>query len=86
MYVKGLAAVIGRRVRLTMSGRQWKGCCPFRDEQTLSFYVYDDGVHCFGSGAHGDAISFVVPTQSSGLSEAVAQLAAEPGLKCPGRQ
>ena len=37
-----LAAVIGRRVRLARSGRQWKGCCPFHGEKTPSFYVYDD--------------------------------------------
>ena len=57
-----LAAVIGRRVRLARSGRQWKGCCPFHGEKTPSFYVYDDHYHCFGCGAHGDAIGFVMQT------------------------
>jgi len=60
-----LAGLIGRRVRLARSGKQWKGCCPFHGERTPSFYVYDDGYHCFGCGAHGDAISFVM--QSQGL-------------------
>jgi DNA primase len=45
-----------------------KGCRPFHSEKTPSFYVYEDGhYHCFGSGAHGDAIGFVdgSPTRSS---------------------
>ena len=78
-----LSAVIGRRVRLARSGRQWKGCCPFHGEKTPSFYVYDDHFHCFGCGVHGDAIGFVM--QSVGLSfpEAVEQLAAEAGMTVP---
>ena len=66
-----LAAVIGRRVKLARSGRQMKGCCPFHNEKTPSFYVYEDGYHCFGCGAHGDAISFVMQTQGAGFMEAV---------------
>ncbi len=78
-----LPAVIGRRVRLARSGRQWKGCCPFHGEKTPSFYVYDDHYHCFGCGVHGDAITFAM--QSLGLSfpEAVEQLAAEAGMQVP---
>ncbi len=78
-----LPAVIGRRVRLARSGRQWKGCCPFHGEKTPSFYVYDDHFHCFGCGAHGDAIGFVMQSQGSGFMEAVEQLAAEAGLDVP---
>jgi DNA primase len=78
-----LAAVIGRRVRLARSGKQWKGCCPFHDEKTPSFYVYDDNYHCFGCGAHGDAISFVMQSQGLTFIEAVNQLAAEAGLEVP---
>ena len=78
-----LAAIIGRRVKLARSGKQWKGCCPFHGEKSPSFYVYEDGYHCFGCGAHGDAISFVMQTQGSGFPEAVAQLAAEAGLEVP---
>ena len=78
-----LAALVGRRVRLTRSGRQWKGCCPFHGEKTPSFYVYDDGYHCFGCGAHGDAISFVMQTQGSSFIDAVTQLAGEAGLEVP---
>ncbi len=78
-----LAGVIGRRVQLARSGRQWKGCCPFHGEKTPSFYVYDDHFHCFGCGAHGDAIGFVMQSQGTGFMEAVEQLAAEAGLDVP---
>src|SRR5271156_3095402 len=69
-----LAALVGRRVKLTRSGRQYKGCCPFHGEKTPSFYVYENGFHCFGCGAHGDAISFVMQSQGSSFIEAVTQL------------
>jgi DNA primase len=78
-----LAEIVGRRVRLARSGRQWKGCCPFHGEKTPSFYVYDDHFHCFGCGAHGDAISFVMQSQGSSFPEAVEQLAAEAGMQVP---
>ena len=78
-----LAGLIGRRVRLARSGKQWKGCCPFHGEKSPSFYVYDDGYHCFGCGAHGDAITFVMQSQGLAFMEAVDQLAAEAGLEVP---
>src|SRR5271165_1444801 len=76
-------ALIGRRVRLARSGKMWKGCCPFHGEKSPSFYVYDDGYHCFGCGAHGDAISFVMQSQGLPFMDAVGQLAAEAGLEVP---
>jgi DNA primase len=78
-----LPALIGRRVKLSRSGRQWKGCCPFHGEKTPSFYVYDDGYHCFGCGAHGDAIGFVMQSQGASFMEAVELLAGEAGLDVP---
>ncbi len=78
-----LPSLVGRRMKLARSGRQWKGCCPFHGEKTPSFFVYDDHFHCFGCGAHGDAISFVMQSQGSGFMEAVEQLAAEAGLDVP---
>jgi DNA primase len=78
-----LAPLIGRRVKLTRSSRDWKGCCPFHNEKSPSFYVYADHYHCFGCGAHGDAISFVMQTQSAGFMEAVEQLAAEAAMEVP---
>ena len=78
-----LAALVGRRVKLSRSGRNWKACCPFHNERTPSFYVYDDGYHCFGCGAHGDAVSFAMQTQGLSFPDAVAQLAQEAGLEVP---
>lgn len=78
-----LATLIGRRVRLARSGRQWKGCCPFHGEKTPSFYVYDDHFHCFGCGVHGDAIAYVMQAEGMGFMEAVQSLATEAGLDMP---
>ncbi|MBB2197528.1 DNA primase [Gluconacetobacter sp. 1c LMG 22058] len=78
-----IAAVIGRRTRLVRSGRNWKACCPFHGEKTPSFYVYDDHYHCFGCGAHGDVITFVMQSEGRGFPEAVAELAAAAGMEVP---
>lgn len=78
-----LPGLIGRKTRLTKSGRQWKGCCPFHGEKTPSFYVYDDHFHCFGCGAHGDAITFVMRADGASFPEAVERLAAEAGMDVP---
>ncbi len=78
-----IAAVVGRKTKLARSGRQFKGCCPFHGEKTPSFYVYDDHFHCFGCGAHGDAISFVMQAEGRSFLEAVEGLAGEAGLEVP---
>ncbi|MFT8656246.1 MAG: DNA primase [Acetobacter papayae] len=78
-----IASVIGRRVKLTRSGRNWKGCCPFHGEKTPSFYVYDDHFHCFGCGVHGDVISFVMQSEGRSFPEAVEELASSAGLEVP---
>ncbi|MBV9653837.1 MAG: DNA primase [Acetobacteraceae bacterium] len=78
-----LAAVIDRKTKLVRAGRQWRACCPFHGEKTPSLYVYDDHFHCFGCGAHGDAISFVMQSDGAGFIEAVERLAAEAGMAVP---
>jgi len=78
-----LPALIGRKTRLVRNGRQWKGCCPFHNEKTPSFYVYDDHFHCFGCGAHGDAITFLMRAEGASFPEAVERLAAEAGMEVP---
>ena len=78
-----LHGLIGRKVRLVRNGRQWKACCPFHNEKTPSFYVYDDHFHCFGCGAHGDAITFLMRAEGASFPEAVERLAAEAGLEVP---
>ncbi len=78
-----LPGLIGRKTRLVKSGRNWKGCCPFHGEKTPSFYVYDDHFHCFGCGAHGDAVTFVMRAEGASFPEAVERLAAEAALEVP---
>jgi len=80
-----LAPVVSRRVKLTRAGREWKGCCPFHNEKTPSFYVNDDKgfYHCFGCGAHGDVIRFLTEQEGLGFIDAVKQLAAQAGMEVP---
>ena len=81
-----IVSVIGRRVKLARSGRNWKGCCPFHGEKTPSFYVYEDHFHCFGCGAHGDVITFVMRLEGRTFVEAVETLANSAGMEIPSRQ
>ncbi|HZH28235.1 MAG TPA: DNA primase [Azospirillaceae bacterium] len=80
-----LSEVVGRRVKLVRAGREFKACCPFHNEKTPSFYVNDGKgfFHCFGCGAHGDAIGFTMRIANMPFTEAVEQLAAEAGLEVP---
>lgn len=78
-----IAPLIGRRVKLARSGRNWKGCCPFHGEKTPSFYVYDDHYHCFGCGVHGDVITFVMQMEGKSFPEAVESLASAAGMDVP---
>ncbi len=72
-------------MKLVRAGREMKGCCPFHNEKTPSFYVNDDKgfYHCFGCGAHGDVIRFMTDNMGLPFIEAVKQLAAEAGLEVP---
>jgi len=80
-----LAEIVGRRVRLTRRGREYIGLCPFHKEKTPSFSAVEDKgfFHCFGCGAHGDVIGFVMQTESLSFPEAVEQLARQAGLDVP---
>jgi DNA primase len=80
-----LSDVVGRRLRLTRAGREFKAPCPFHNEKTPSFYVNDQKgfFHCFGCGAHGDVVGFVMRHDNLGFIEAVELLAAEAGLQVP---
>jgi DNA primase len=77
--------VIGARVQLKRAGREYKACCPFHDEKTPSFTVSADKqfYHCFGCGAHGTALGFVMEYDHLGFVEAVEDLAARAGLEVP---
>jgi DNA primase len=78
-----IAGVIGRTVKLTRSGRERKGCCPFHGEKSPSFYVYDDHYHCFGCGEHGDVLTFVMKSTGASFMEAVEELASQAGMEVP---
>ena len=77
-----LSGLIGRRVKLARRGREFAGLCPFHHEKTPSFYVVEDKsfFHCFGCGAHGDAIGFAMRADNLDFIEAVEKLAGEAGL------
>lgn len=80
-----LSEVVGRRVALKRRGREWQGLCPFHHEKTPSFTVNDDKgfYHCFGCGAHGDAIRFLTDNEGMHYPDAVEKLANEVGLPIP---
>jgi DNA primase len=80
-----LSAVIAPSVKLLRAGREWKACCPFHNEKTPSFTVNDDKgfYHCFGCGAHGDAIRFLTDNRGMPFMDAVKELAAKAGLEVP---
>jgi len=77
--------VVGRRVPLKKKGKEFAACCPFHQEKTPSFYVSPDKqfYHCFGCGAHGTAIRFLMDYDRMGFREAVEQLAQDAGLSMP---
>lgn len=68
--------VIVRHVSLKRSGNVWKGKCPIHNDNSPSFVVYDDGYHCFGCGAHGDVIDFMVQVDGCSKAEAIERLGA----------
>lgn len=72
-----LPEVLSSHLNLQRSGSAYKALCPFHEEKTPSFMVQkgDTHYHCFGCGAHGDAISFLMTHVKMGFSEAVESLA-----------
>jgi len=80
-----VSEIVGKRIRLTRAGREYKACCPFHNEKTPSFYINDDKqfYHCFGCGAHGDIIGFLMRNDRLSFPDAVEQLAAQAGLEVP---
>ena len=80
-----LSAVIGPSVKLIKAGREYKACCPFHSEKTPSFTINDEKgfYHCFGCGAHGDAIRFLTDQRGMPFMDAVKELAAKAGMDVP---
>ena len=77
--------VLGRRIQLKKAGREFKACCPFHDEKTPSFTVSPSKgfYHCFGCGAHGTAIGFLMEFDHMSFVEAIEALAGMMGVDVP---
>jgi len=77
--------VIGARVPLKKAGREYHACCPFHNEKTPSFTVSPNKqfYHCFGCGAHGSAVSFLMDYEHFEFPEAIEELARGVGLEVP---
>jgi DNA primase len=81
-----LSDIVGRKVQLRRrSSSEYAGLCPFHNEKTPSFTVNDKKgfFHCFGCGAHGDAVGFVMKTEGLSFPESVEKLAREVNLPVP---
>jgi DNA primase len=80
-----IVELIGGRVQLKKAGREWKACCPFHNEKTPSFWVSPDKqfYHCFGCGAHGTALGFLMEHDKLPFPDAVDELASRLGLEVP---
>jgi DNA primase len=80
-----LSALVGRTVKLQRAGREWKACCPFHKEKTPSFTLSDEKgfYHCFGCGAHGDAIRWLTDARGLPFMDAVKELADAAGMEVP---
>ncbi|WP_397581358.1 DNA primase [Sphingorhabdus sp.] len=80
-----LSALIGRTVKVTKAGREFKACCPFHNEKSPSFTINDEKgfYHCFGCSAHGDAIRWMTDQRGLSFMDAIKELAAEAGMEVP---
>jgi DNA primase len=80
-----IVEIIGARVALKKSGREYKACCPFHSEKSPSFWVSPEKqfYHCFGCGAHGTAVGFLMQYEKLGFVDAIADLAQRAGLELP---
>jgi DNA primase len=80
-----IVEVVGRHVELKRSGANHMGLCPFHGEKSPSFSVNapKQFYHCFGCGAHGDAIRFLMEHSGMSFRDAVADLAQQVGMAVP---
>jgi len=80
-----IVEVVGSRVPLTKAGREYKARCPFHSEKTPSFWVSPQKgfYHCFGCGAHGTALGFLMEYERLEFPVAVEELARSVGVEVP---
>ena len=80
-----IVEIIDSRVKLKKSGKNYSACCPFHDEKTPSFTVSQDKqfYYCFGCGATGTSLSFLIEYERLGFVDAVESLAKTAGVEVP---
>ena len=77
--------LIGQRVKLKKTGRTYSGCCPFHQEKSPSFHVYQDKqyFHCFGCQANGNAIRFLMDIDHRNFIDVMKDLSSQTGIELP---
>ena len=80
-----LVTVASKYFVIKRQGRNFWACCPFHHEKTPSFSVSEEKgfYHCFGCGAHGDAIRFVMETERRSFPDVLEQLCRSVGMEPP---
>jgi DNA primase len=80
-----IVEVVDRHVKLKRAGANYVACCPFHSEKSPSFTVSQTKqfYHCFGCGAHGTAVGFLMEHAGMGFIDAVKELAQSVGMKVP---
>lgn len=80
-----IVELIDSRVRLKKAGKNYQACCPFHNEKSPSFSVSPEKqfYHCFGCGAHGNAIGFLMEYDGLNFPDAIDDLAGQLGLTVP---
>ena len=80
-----IGEVIGRRVEIKKAGKEFKACCPFHNEKTPSFTISPEKgfYHCFGCGAHGTALGFLMDYERLTFVEAIEEVAKMLGVTVP---
>lgn len=82
-YKCDIVEVISGYIPLQKKGGRYFGCCPFHNEKTASFCVNNGWYHCFGCGASGDVVKFVMEMESISFYDAVKLLAEKAGMPLP---
>ena len=80
-----ITEIIGKRVEIKKAGKEYKACCPFHNEKTPSFTISPEKgfYHCFGCGAHGTSLGFLMDYEKLTFVEAIEELAKMLGMEIP---
>ena len=80
-----IAEIIGKRVEIKKAGKEYKACCPFHNEKTPSFTISPEKgfYHCFGCGANGTSLGFLMDYEKLTFVEAIEELAKMLGIDVP---